>query len=95
MNDMAHILIIDDDEGLVHFLSRFFQRKGYDVTACLTGKEALAAQKVGGLSLALGHQRAAPARALGGKGGIGERSHSASPTTRSASARLVRPAATW
>ena len=43
MEAMEHILIIDDDEGLVHFLSRFFQRKGYDVTACLTGREALAA----------------------------------------------------
>ncbi len=38
---MECVLIIDDDEGLVHFLSRFFQRKGYAVTSCLTGKEAL------------------------------------------------------
>ena len=38
---MEKILIIDDDEGLVHFLSRFFQRKGYEVTVCLTGQEAL------------------------------------------------------
>ncbi len=38
---MERILIIDDDEGLVHFLSRFFERKGYAVTTCLTGQEAL------------------------------------------------------
>jgi DNA-binding NtrC family response regulator len=40
---MERILIIDDDEGLVHFLSRFFQRKGYEVTVCLTGQDALKA----------------------------------------------------
>ena len=31
---MENILLIDDDEGLLHFLSRFFQRKGFAVTAC-------------------------------------------------------------
>jgi two-component system, NtrC family, response regulator AtoC len=35
------ILLIDDDEGLIHFLRRFFQRKGYDVTSCLNGKTAI------------------------------------------------------
>lgn len=38
---MEKILIIDDDEGLVHFLSRFFQRKGYSATACGSGREAI------------------------------------------------------
>jgi nitrogen regulation protein NR(I) len=38
---MEKILIIDDDEGLNHFLSRFFKRKGYAVTACANGKAAL------------------------------------------------------
>jgi nitrogen regulation protein NR(I) len=38
---MEKILIIDDDEGLVHFLSRYFKRKGHKVTACLSGQEAL------------------------------------------------------
>jgi two-component system, NtrC family, response regulator AtoC len=38
---MDRILIIDDDEGLIHFLSRFFQRKGYEVTSCLSGKAAI------------------------------------------------------
>ncbi len=36
------ILLIDDDEGLNHFLTRFFSRKGYDVTTCLSGEEAVA-----------------------------------------------------
>ncbi len=38
---MEKILLIDDDEGLVHFLSRFFQRKGYSITACLNGAGAV------------------------------------------------------
>ncbi|MDI6798146.1 MAG: sigma-54 dependent transcriptional regulator, partial [Desulfatibacillaceae bacterium] len=38
---MDKILIIDDDEGLTHFLSRFFSRKGYSVTACKDGLNAL------------------------------------------------------
>jgi DNA-binding NtrC family response regulator len=40
---MDKILLIDDDEGLIHFLSRFFQRKGYEVTSCLNGKSAIEA----------------------------------------------------
>jgi DNA-binding NtrC family response regulator len=35
------ILLIDDDEGLNHFLTRFFNRKGYEVTTCLSGQEAI------------------------------------------------------
>jgi DNA-binding NtrC family response regulator len=38
---MEKILLIDDDEGLNHFLNRFFRRKGYDVTTCLTGEDAI------------------------------------------------------
>jgi len=38
---MEKILLVDDDEGLLHFLSRFFQRKGYEVTACLNGRAAI------------------------------------------------------
>ena len=41
MRIMEKILIIDDDEGLIHFLSRFFKRKGFAVTACLKAREAL------------------------------------------------------
>ena len=39
---MEKILLIDDDEGLNHFLNRFFKRKGYDVTICLSGEDAIA-----------------------------------------------------
>jgi len=38
---MEKILIIDDDDGLIHFLSRFFTRKGYTVSACSDGHSAL------------------------------------------------------
>ncbi len=42
---MDKILLIDDDEGLIHFLRRFFQRKGYEVTACFSGRQAI--EKIG------------------------------------------------
>ncbi|MFZ5572254.1 MAG: sigma-54-dependent transcriptional regulator [Thermodesulfobacteriota bacterium] len=38
---MEKIFLIDDDEGLIHFLSRFFQRKGYEVRTCLHGREVI------------------------------------------------------
>ncbi len=38
---MEKILLIDDDEGLNHFLNRFFKRKGYEVTTCLNGLAAI------------------------------------------------------
>ncbi|MGA1870877.1 MAG: sigma-54-dependent transcriptional regulator [bacterium] len=38
---MEKILIVDNDEGLVHFLSRFFTKKGYDVSACTDGRSTL------------------------------------------------------
>ena len=41
MSTMEKILLIDDDDGLVHFLSRFFTRKGYAVTACSGGRAAI------------------------------------------------------
>lgn len=40
------ILLIDDDKSLNHFLARFFNRKGYDVTTCLSGEEAIGKIKV-------------------------------------------------
>ena len=50
---MEKILIIDDDEGLVHFLSRFFQRKGYGVAACGSGREAIETLGTGSFDLIL------------------------------------------
>jgi nitrogen regulation protein NR(I) len=38
---MEKILIVDDDEGLVHFLSRFFARQEYEVHSCNNGATAL------------------------------------------------------
>src|SRR6056297_3359467 len=42
---MEKILLIDDDEGLIHFLSRFFERKGYSVATCADGPCAI--EKIG------------------------------------------------
>jgi two-component system, NtrC family, response regulator AtoC len=38
---MEKILIVDDDQGLIHFLHRFFAKQGYGVHACSSGQEAL------------------------------------------------------
>lgn len=38
---MERILIVDDDEGLVHFLSRFFVGQGFEVRSCHSGAAAL------------------------------------------------------
>jgi len=38
---MEKILIVDDDEGLIHFLRRFFAKEGYDVRDCGNGQAAL------------------------------------------------------
>jgi two-component system, NtrC family, response regulator AtoC len=38
---MEKILLIDDDESLNHFLSRFFKRKGYAVSTASSGTAAL------------------------------------------------------
>ncbi|MBU4353765.1 MAG: response regulator, partial [Proteobacteria bacterium] len=40
---MENILIVDDDEGLVHFLDRFFAKQGYGVHVCNSGQAALEA----------------------------------------------------
>lgn len=41
MDIMEKILLIDDDAGLLHFLKRFFLRKGFEVTACENPKTAI------------------------------------------------------
>jgi two-component system, NtrC family, response regulator AtoC len=38
---MEKILIVDDDEGLLHFLRRFFGKQGYGVHTCSSGQAAL------------------------------------------------------
>jgi len=39
---MPKILVVDNDEGLVHFLTRLFTKQGYDVVSCTDGVSALA-----------------------------------------------------
>jgi len=41
IDKMEKILIVDDDEGLVHFLRRFFTRQGHEVCTCNSGEQAL------------------------------------------------------
>lgn len=38
---MEKVLIVDDDEGLVHFLRRFLSKEGYAVESCTRGEQAL------------------------------------------------------
>ncbi len=38
---MEKILIVDDDQGLVHFLSRFLSKQGYDIRTCNAGEAAI------------------------------------------------------
>lgn len=38
---MAKILIVDNDDGLIHFLSRLFARQGHDVGSCNDGASAV------------------------------------------------------
>jgi DNA-binding NtrC family response regulator len=38
---MAKLLVVDNDEGLVHFLTRLFTKQGYDVVSCADGIAAL------------------------------------------------------
>lgn len=40
-----HILVVDDDEGLLHLLNMRLSAMGFAVTPCTTGKAALAAAK--------------------------------------------------
>jgi len=38
---MARILIVDNDEGLVHFLTRLFVKQGHEVASCTDGVSSL------------------------------------------------------
>lgn len=39
---MNRILIVDNDEGLVHFLCRILRKQGHEVSEARNGNEALA-----------------------------------------------------
>lgn len=38
---MANVLIVDNDEGLIHFLVRLFVKQGHEVASCTDGASAL------------------------------------------------------
>jgi CheY-like chemotaxis protein len=38
---MGNILIVDNDEGLIHFLTRLFVKQGHEVASCTDGISAL------------------------------------------------------
>ena len=38
---MSKILIVDNDEGLIHFLTRLFVKQGHEVVSCTDGISGL------------------------------------------------------
>jgi len=42
---MSKILLVDNDEGLIHFLTRLFAKQGHEVASCTDGMSALARVK--------------------------------------------------
>ena len=51
--DKEKILVIDDDEGLLHLLKMRLTSMGFAVTTCTTGQEAFAEAKKGVFDLAI------------------------------------------
>lgn len=43
--DQEQILVVDDDEGLLHLLKMRLSAMGFSVTPCTTGKDAVAESK--------------------------------------------------
>ena len=43
--EKEHILVVDDEEGLLHLVKMRLTAMGFDVTGCTTGREAIAAAK--------------------------------------------------
>ena len=50
---MEKILIVDNDKGLVHFLTRLFVKQGHEVVSCLDGISGLSHAKAGTFDLIL------------------------------------------
>ena len=50
---LEKILVVDNDEGLAHFLTRLFERQGFEVEACLDGPSALERLTSGSFDLIL------------------------------------------
>ncbi len=47
------VLVVDDEENMVHFLTKLLAHEGYEVKGVLSGTEALACIKDGGYDLVL------------------------------------------
>ena len=43
--EKEHILVVDDEEGLLHLVKMRLKAMGFAVTGCTTGREAIAAAK--------------------------------------------------
>ena len=51
--DKEHILVVDDEEGLLHLVKMRLTAMGFAVTGCTTGREAVAAAKSNRFDLAI------------------------------------------
>lgn len=51
--EKEHILVVDDEEGLLHLVKMRLTAMGFAVTGCTTGREALAAAKKDRFDLAI------------------------------------------
>ena len=60
--EQENILVVDDDEGLLHLLKMRLSAMGYSVTPCTTGHDAVGEAK---LIATARRQRAGSAAALG------------------------------
>lgn len=50
---MSKILIVDNDEGLIHFLTRLFVKQGHEVVSCIDGVSGLSRAKSASFDLIL------------------------------------------
>jgi two-component system response regulator GlrR len=55
--EKEHILVVDDEEGLLHLVKMRLTAMGFAVTGCTTGREALAAAKKDRFDLAIADLR--------------------------------------
>src|SRR4051794_9278799 len=53
MTDTAHILVVDDEHGILDSLQKIYEREGYHVTCTDSGDEALNAVRAGKIDLVL------------------------------------------
>ena len=55
--EKEHILVVDDEEGLLHLVKMRLKAMGFAVTGCTTGREAIAAAKKDRFDLAIADLR--------------------------------------